>query len=57
MAQTALNIASPDFYADAPAVARIIEPEEAVFCFSTDALKTRLSQFLSGFPGKVSFAV
>lgn len=57
MAQTALNVVSAPFYADALAVARIMQPEEAVFCFSADRLKARLAMFTEGFPGTVSFAV
>lgn len=57
MAQAALSLASPVHYADATAVARIMQPEEAVFCFSARTLKARLAQFTAGFPGTVSFAV
>jgi len=57
MAQTALNVVSDPYYADALAVARVMQPEEAVFCFSADRLKARLAVFTAGFPGKVSFAV
>ena len=57
MVQTALALAPPVHYADAPAVARIMQPEEAVFCFSASALQARLAQFNAGFPGTVSFAV
>jgi ornithine decarboxylase len=57
MALTALNVVSDPYYADAQAVARVMQPEEAVFCFSTDRLKARLAAFTVGFPGKVSFAV
>ena len=49
--------ATPMRYADAPAVARLLQPEEAVFCFSAATLKARLAQFTTGFPGTVSFAV
>ena len=57
MAQAALNIVSAPFYANALAVADVMQPEEAVFCFSADALTERLRRFQSGFPGTVSFAV
>ncbi len=57
MAQTALNVVSEPFYADAPAVARVMAPEEAVFCFSADRLRARLDLFTRGFPGTVSYAV
>jgi ornithine decarboxylase len=57
MAQPAFALATPVPYADAPAVARLMKPEEAVFCFSAAALKDRLAQFMAGFPGTVSYAV
>jgi ornithine decarboxylase len=57
MAQRALNIVSAPFYADARDVARLMQPEEAVFCFSQDLLRQRLAAFRAGFPGIVSFAV
>lgn len=57
MAQTALNVVPAPFYADAIAVADIMQPEEAVFCFSAERLRERLARFEKGFPGTVSFAV
>jgi ornithine decarboxylase len=57
MALTALNVVSDPYYADARAVAEVMQPEEAVFCFSTSRLKARLGLFTRGFPGTVSFAV
>jgi ornithine decarboxylase len=57
MAQTAINLVDPPFYADAREVARLLEPEEAVFCFSDAMLEHRLRIFTGGFPGTVSFAV
>lgn len=57
MAQTALNVVSDSFYADARDVARVMQPEEAVFCFSAATLAARLKVFSDGFPGTVSFAV
>lgn len=57
MVQSALALATPVHYADAASVARIMQPEEAVFCFSAQTLKARLAQFMAGFPGTVSFAV
>ena len=57
MAQPALNVVSEPFYADALSVAQLMQPEEAVFCFSAEALQARLAQFTAGFPGTVSFAV
>jgi len=57
MAQPALSLVPAPVYADAPAVARLLQPEEAVFCFSAETLTARLTRFTAGFPGKVSFAV
>jgi ornithine decarboxylase len=57
MAQPALNVVPAPFYADALAVAGVMQPEEAVFCFSAATLKARLARFTEGFPGTVSFAV
>jgi ornithine decarboxylase len=57
MAHPALNIVSAPIYADALDVARLMQPEEAVFCFSQALLRQRLAAFRAGFPGVVSFAV
>jgi ornithine decarboxylase len=57
MAQPALNVVPAPFYADALAVAAVMQPEEAVFCFSAATLEARLARFTEGFPGTVSFAV
>lgn len=57
MVQPALVLATPVSFADASDVARIMQPEEAVFCFSATTLKARLKAFTAGFPGTVSFAV
>ncbi len=57
MAQSALALATPTHNADALAVARTMQPEEAVFCFSAQTLKARLANFTEAFPGTVSFAV
>lgn len=57
MARAALSVVAAPFYADAPAVATMVEPEEAVFCFSEETLTARLARFQQGFPGTVSFAV
>lgn len=57
MARPALSVVAAPFYADAPTVAAMMEPEEAVFCFSEDTLTARLARFTAGFPGTVSFAV
>lgn len=45
------------FYADACAVAEVMQPTEAVFCFSSRILSERLAAFTTGFPGLVTFAV
>ncbi len=52
-----LNAAVTPYYTDALAVANVLQPEEAVFCFSEDTLRQRLDIFTAGFPGTVSFAV
>ena len=57
MARPALNVVPAPLPADAIEVAQATLPEEALFCFSADALRARLALFTSGFPGKVSFAV
>jgi ornithine decarboxylase len=49
--------AAPKRFADAPAVSAALQPEEAVFLFSADELKSRARQFLDHFPGTVSYAV
>jgi ornithine decarboxylase len=54
---SALNVVSTAYYADAIEVARALQPEEAVFCFSAAALREQLAIFTAGFPGTVSFAV
>lgn len=41
----------------AVSVARRLEPEEPVLCFSEDALRERIQRFQAGFPGEVSYAV
>ena len=57
MDQAAPNAVADPFYADACAVAEIMQPTEAVFCFSKDRLAERLAVYTAGFPGTVSFAV
>ena len=57
MARPALNVVPAPLPADAIAVSQAMQPEEAVFCFSADALRARLALFTAGFPGTVSFAV
>jgi len=50
-----LELARP--FADAVDVARAVQPEEPVFCFSAAALAGRARAFLDGFPGEVAYAV
>lgn len=57
MTAPALTVASPPSFADALQVAQAMRPEEAVFCFSREALNARLQTFTEGFPGTVSYAV
>lgn len=57
MARPALSLVPAPAHADALSVARTVQPEEAVFCFSAATLKQRLARFTAGFPGMVSFAV
>ena len=47
----------PAVWTDALAVSKQFQPEEAVFCFASGELKSRLKLFVTGFPGLVSFAV
>ena len=58
MTATLLHHASHNIrFADAAAVAKALSPEEGVFLFSADELKSRARQFLDHFPGTVSYAV
>ncbi len=61
MAASALNrIDQPKatpVYRDAMAVAKALAPEAPVFCFSRSQLIDRSKEFLSGFPGTVTYAV
>ena len=50
-----LDLARP--FADAPDVARTVQPEAPVFCFSAPELTARARTFLDGFPGEVAYAV
>lgn len=43
--------------ADAAEIARVLAPEEPVFCFSAAALEARVARFLNGFRGEVAYAV
>ena len=47
---------TPSFL-DAADVARKLDPDMPVFCYSATTLRARAAQFLQGFPGEVSFAV
>jgi ornithine decarboxylase len=44
-------------FADAAEVAKELDPEGPVFCFSAEALRRRVGEFLGTFPGEVSYAV
>jgi ornithine decarboxylase len=48
---------SPLTFADAADVARKLNPDEPVFCFSAATLTTQFHRFVEGFPGEVSYAV
>ncbi len=44
-------------YRDAIAVAQALAPEAPIFCFSRNQLVARAEEFVSGFPGTVTYAV
>lgn len=44
-------------YADAIEVAEVVAPEAPVFCYSAEALRQRIHEFVDGFPGEVAYAV
>ncbi|MGH6875667.1 MAG: hypothetical protein ACREDW_11675 [Aestuariivirgaceae bacterium] len=44
-------------FADAAELAKELNPEAPVFCFSAEALRGRVGEFLAAFPGEVSYAV
>jgi ornithine decarboxylase len=44
-------------FTDAAELAMELNPDEPVFCFSAGALRRRVSEFLTTFPGEVSYAV
>jgi ornithine decarboxylase len=46
-----------DTFEDAADVALRLAPDASVFCYSADVLRSRAATFLSGFPGKVAYAV
>jgi ornithine decarboxylase len=55
---TAADAGNPDgLFTDAAELARELNPDEPVFCFSAEALRRRVSEFLTKFPGEVSYAV
>jgi ornithine decarboxylase len=49
--------ASQQLFADAADLSQKLNPKEPVFCFSADALRARVQEFLAGFPGEVAYAV
>jgi ornithine decarboxylase len=51
------NVKSRKTFADAGAVAKELNPDEPIFCFSARELKDRAKQFLKNFPGQVTYAV
>ena len=57
MTATVLKHPAAATFADAPAVAAALQPEEPVFLYSASELKSRARQFLDHFPGTVSYAV
>jgi ornithine decarboxylase len=57
MTATVRKLEKAGRFADARAVARILQPEEPVFLFSAPQLLARLKTFQKGFPGTTSFAV
>ena len=57
MAKLAKKSVIKGFHADALDVARVMRPDEPVFCFSAAALEASYGAFREGFPGLVSFAV
>ncbi len=44
-------------FANAAELAKELDPDEPVFCFSAEALRQRVREFLTTFPGEVSYAV
>jgi hypothetical protein len=48
---------SADVFADAAELSLKLNPNDPVFCFSADALRARVREFLDGFPGEVAYAV
>ena len=59
---SAATVITPQFaprkaYDDAGQVAAALQPDEPLFCFSAAELKSRAQQFLSLFPGLVTYAV
>jgi ornithine decarboxylase len=51
------SVATSGTFADAAELSQRLTPTDPVFCFSAEALNTRIAEFLSGFPGEVSYAV
>jgi ornithine decarboxylase len=56
--RSAAGIARPSsLFADAAELSHQLDPTDPVFCFSAQALRSRISEFLDGFPGEVAYAV
>jgi ornithine decarboxylase len=51
------GISSAELFADAAELSLKRNPAEPVFCFSADALRARVREFLDAFPGEVAYAV
>ncbi len=48
---------SPVNFSNAGAVAKALQPDEPLFCFSAKELRDRANQFIKRFPGLVTYAV
>jgi ornithine decarboxylase len=56
--RTATGSARPSsVFADAAELSHRLDPADPVFCFSAEALRSRIMEFLESFPGEVSYAV
>ncbi|MEE9314380.1 MAG: type III PLP-dependent enzyme [Rhizobiaceae bacterium] len=51
------EIASKMQYANSDAVAKLLQPDEPILCFSPTALRQQADQFLAHFPGKTAYAL
>lgn len=58
---TTATVLKPSFernsYAHAGDVAKALNPDEPLFCFSASELNARAQQFIANFPGEVTYAV